>query len=72
MDDDDRDVSSDSYDNQIHLVTLDGPDPNAPTEVKDFNIDMKKVEEKKTATPDQKKVIKYFPPRKLPNPFEEA
>jgi len=55
MDDDDRDISSEDIDNQIHLVNLDGPDPNAPIEkVKDFNIAIYKIddEEKKTATPD--------------------
>ena len=51
---DDNESSSESGTREIHLITLDGPNPNAPpvNEVKDYNADFKKEEEKKSATPE--------------------
>ena len=51
---DDNESSSDSGGREIHLITLDGPNPHGPpaNEVKDYNADVKKEEEKKSATPE--------------------
>ena len=55
----------------IHLVSVDGPDPNKPPE--------SETDKQKPSNNDiinsiliPKKVPKYYPPRKIVNPFEEA
>ena len=55
-------------------MTLDGPDPSALGVHEDD--DKKKLQDEKNRIIDNilepKKVHKYYPPRKLKNPFEDA
>ena len=58
----------------IHLVSVDGPDPNKPIE-NENEADKKKLPSNNDIINSilvPKKVPKYYPPRKMVNPFEEA
>lgn len=60
---------------KIHLVTLDGPDPASKLDDHEDD-DKKKAQDEKNRIIDNilepKKVHKYYPPKKLKNPFEDA
>ena len=60
---------------KIHLLTLDGPDPSSKLDGHEDD-DKKNAQDEKNRIIDNilepKKVHKYYPPKKLKNPFEDA
>lgn len=76
--DEEFDYNTDQSQSQskIHLVTLDGPDPQSKLDGQKEDEDKKKAQDEKNRIIENilepKKVHKYYPPKKLKNPFEDA